>query len=57
MGDELGWHNPLILTIDPNFQRDIQVHLPQEIKKAMDSTIVPLIRDGGFQRIPTLKRG
>ena len=21
----LGWNNPLILTIDPNFQRDIQV--------------------------------
>ncbi len=22
--DIFGWHNPLILTIDPNFQRDIQ---------------------------------
>ena len=25
MGDELGWNHPLILIIDPNFQRDIQV--------------------------------
>ena len=24
MGDELGWNDPLILTFDPNFQRDIQ---------------------------------
>ena len=25
MGFFLGWNNPLILTIDPNFQQDIQV--------------------------------
>ena len=28
MGFLLGWNNPLILTIDPNFQRDIQVNPP-----------------------------
>ena len=26
MGYSLGWNNPLILTIDPNFQQDIQVY-------------------------------
>ena len=25
MGKILGWHHPLILAFDPNFQRDIQV--------------------------------
>ena len=25
MGYSLGWNNPLILTIDPNFRQDIQV--------------------------------
>ncbi len=28
MGFLLVWNNPLILTIDPNFQRDIQVATP-----------------------------
>ena len=30
-GDELGWHHPLILTFDPNFQPVIQVGGAQSI--------------------------
>ena len=32
-GNILGLYNPLILTIDPNFQPDIQVGLPKPILK------------------------
>ena len=30
-------YNPLILTIDPNFQRDIQVHHPESPRKKISA--------------------
>ena len=41
MGDALGWNHPLILTIDPNFQRDIQVP-PLQKETHLEGTHYPL---------------